>query len=230
MSYNSKEIGKICEFLTHTFLFGGLNAEQVFQLIENASVEIKAFSANDVIYSPSAFESKVGFVMQGECSVERHRADGVPIPLNTLSKYEPFGILSLFSCEEKFPTFVRAKKNTQVLFIGSNDVISAVKASSCVAMNVIHFLGGRIVFLNEKISTFSSDNIEQKLAKTILHEAKRQSLNSFPFNLKRTSESLNAGRASIYRAIDVLSEKGLIKYENKKIYITDLEGLKRISK
>ena len=52
---------------------------------------------------------------------------------------------------------------------------------------------------------------------------------SYLSNLK-TAKILNAGRASIYRAIENLEKLSLIKFENKKIYISDREGLERITK
>ena len=47
---------------------------------------------------------------------------------------------------------------------------------------------------------------------------------------KKASEAISSGRASVYRALELLSEAGIISYENKKIILHDPEGLERISK
>ena len=52
----------------------------------------------------------------------------------------------------------------------------------------------------------------------------------FSPNLTKIAKILNAGRASVYRAIDALEKLELIRFENKKIYISDLKGLERITK
>ena len=90
-------------------------------------------------------------------------------------------------------------------------------------------MSDRIEFLNKKIATFSADSVEEKFASFILSEVKRTNSMNFTLNLSKTAMSLNAGRASIYRAIEALEKLSLIKFENKKIYISDLEGLERIT-
>ena len=88
-------------------------------------------------------------------------------------------------------------------------------------------MSNKIAFLNKKISTFTSDTVEDKLAKFILHEYRRLGTVEIPFNCQRAAISINAGRASLYRAIASLSEAKIVKLENKKIYILDLKGLER---
>ena len=83
--------------------------------------------------------------------------------------------------------------------------------------------------LNKKIATFSADSVEEKFAFYILSEYQRTASLSFSLNLSKVAKTLNAGRASVYRAIDHLKSLSLIAFENKKIYISDLEGLERIS-
>ena len=85
-------------------------------------------------------------------------------------------------------------------------------------------------FLNKKIATFSSDTVEQKFSNFLLNESKMQDCLSLSLNISKIATTLNVGRASLYRAIDSLSESKIIELENKKIIISDLEGLERISK
>ena len=181
-------------------------------------------------YSPDEFKSKMGFVLDGSCVVERQRTDGVSIPLNQLSAGDAFGVISVFSDSGEFPTFIKAKKEATILFFDKSDVFYLVKNEPEIALNIIGFLGDRIAFLNNKISTFSADNTEQKVAKFLIYEVKKQGALSFDFNCKKTSEALNIGRASLYRAIDSLTQDGIVKLENKIINIPDLDGLERITK
>ena len=105
-----------------------------------------------------------------------------------------------------------------------------VKNEPEIAINIIYFLGNRIAFLNDKISTFSSDNTEQKVAKFLVYEVQKNDSLTFAFNCKKTSEALNIGRASLYRAIDSLTQRGILTLENKIINISDLDGLERTTK
>ena len=218
------------EFWTEVFLFRGISSDAVSEMLNSVFVEIKEVKSGDVIYSPLHFEQKVGFIVSGECVVERIRSEGENLQLNKLSPFDSFGILTLFSCSDGFPTQIRAKKETVVAFISKKDMLALIEMSPAVALNIIGFMGERISFLNDKISTFSSDNVEQKFANFLILEAKKQQNLSFDLNRKKTAEVINVGRASLYRAIDLFVKKGLVVFEDKKINIVDLDGLERISK
>ena len=97
-------------------------------------------------------------------------------------------------------------------------------------MNVIKFMSKKIRFLNEKVATFSSPTVEEKLCNYILAEYKKYGEREICFNCKKTADATSSGRASIYRAIGSLAERGIIKFESKKIFILDPYGLERNSK
>ena len=215
--------------LKNLFLFEGLDDSKLLEIEKSLSYSIVEYSSGEDIYSPSEFKQEIGFILDGECVVERTKKDG-RMPLNTLKKYASFGVLAAFSCDEVFPTSVRAKKNSHVLFISKDEIVLLIQNYPQISMNLINFMSERISFLNNKIATFSSDNVEQKLSNHLLNLIKATDSNELSLNLKRTSEQINSGRASLYRAIDSLVEKGLIKLENKKIYIIDRDGLERNSK
>ena len=192
--------------------------------------EVYEFEANESIFSPDDFDFKVGFIVQGECTVEKLKADGSSIPLNKLTRGDSFGILTLFSKSKEFPTLVRASKKASVMFLSKETVLELIKKHPQVSLSIISFMSDRIEFLNRKIATFSADSVEEKFAVYLLNEAKALNSASLTLNLSKTAKILNAGRASIYRAIDALEKLALIKLENKKIYITDLTRLERITK
>ena len=95
---------------------------------------------------------------------------------------------------------------------------------------MINFLAGRISFLNKKIATFSGTRVEDRLAAFLICEAEKHGESSFPFNCQKTAKEINAGRASVYRALSAFEDSGLISLVDKKIYIKDLQGLERITK
>lgn len=218
-------------FISDTFLFKNIDAEKIASLTDGLEISVRNYETGDLIYTHSEFDRSIGFVFDGECVVEKSRGEILPpIPLNKLKRFDSFGVLTIFSGASKYPTDVRARKASTVVFISEKDIRNLIQREPQTALNIIEFMANKIDFLNDKISTFSADNVEQKLSKFLLLEHRKYNSMTFDFNCKRTSESLNAGRASMYRAIDSLSGKGIIKLENKKIFISNLEGLERISK
>lgn len=216
-------------FLKNTFLFKGVTEEEISDLLRDIVLEEKNYSKGETIICPDGFERKLGIVLKGECLVARHASGGF-VPLNTIKASESFGILTVFSPREDFPTMVTAKKSVSVLFFSENEVRHLIESSPKVSMNIIEFFARKVSFLNDKIASFSGGSIEEKLAGYILEQQKRNNSLSFDFNKKKSSEALNCGRASLYRAISALESEGLISFENKKIIINDQKGLERILK
>ena len=215
---------------SEVFLFRSTPPDSLQEILNEIKVEIKEFEAGEKIYTPSDFENKVGFVLDGECIVEKIKCDGTSLPLNTLKQNDSFGILAVFSAEEKFPTQISAKKKARIAFLDKSTVIFLIRRSPDIALEVVSFMGQRIAFLNKKVSTFSADSVEEKFAIFLLSESKRQNSDEILLNLSKTAKALNFGRASVYRAIAALEKLSLIKFDNKKIYILNREGLERMTK
>lgn len=216
-------------FLKNTFLFKGISEDDIDFLLNDVKTEEKTYQRTELIFSPDEFERKLGFVLRGECLVGR-QSGGTFLPLNTLGEGDSFGILTVFSARDEFPTLIKSKGACTVLFFSAEEVHRLVAKSPEVSMNVIRFLARKISFLNDKITSFSGGSVEEKLAGYILEQRRKHNSLSFDFNKKKSAEALNCGRASLYRAIASLEEDGLISFENKKIIINDQNGLERILK
>lgn len=218
------------DYLSKTFLFRDVEGEKNSDIFSNISPYTKTYEKGEAVFSPDTKVKRLGFVISGECEVRRLRSDNTYVPLNKLKRYDSFGIISLFSENREFPTYVFSTQKCSVLFIDAKDVEYLIANDHRISVSIIKFLTNRIEFLNQKIATFSSAKVDEKLAHFILLEAKRLGCLEFEFNKKRSAEAISSGRASLYRAMDALTEKELITYDSKKIYIKDLDGLERMSK
>jgi CRP-like cAMP-binding protein len=216
-------------FLKKTFLFKGLDEDDIVCLLKNVSIEEKSYQRTDVIYSPSDFEKKIGFVYSGKCTVGR-QSGGSVVPLNVIKEYDSFGIVTVFSDRDEFPTMVKANIPSTIIFFSAEDIRALVRRDSRIAVNVIKFLTAKINFMNDKVAAFSGGCVEEKLASYLLGLKRKYDSSEFDFNKKKSAEALNCGRASLYRAIASLESGGYVSFENKKIHIIDPEGLERISK
>ena len=216
------------DFLKDTFLFRGMDKAELDRLILESAPQIVSYKRGDLVYS-SADDSKVGFILNGMCEIRRTKSDGSRTVLNVISEKDSFGILSVFSGED-FPTQIFALRNCDILYFTEEQIKQFVNNNLQISQNLINFLVSRVNLLNKKIATFSGTRVEDRLAAFLLYQADVYASLSFPINYLKTAEEINAGRASVYRALAALEESGLIKIDNKKIYITDLKGLERITK
>lgn len=215
------------EFCPHIFPFKDISPVRFSEYLVNIHPDVRVFTRGQTVFDPRADIQKIGFVVSGECEVVRVTHDGAEYPMNLLRPYDSFGVLSLFSERVALPSIVRTRKKSEILFIKRSDVMYLIRESREIALNFITFLSGRVVFLSEKVATLSCDSAEEKVASYLFVEYKKVGNVSFTFNCKQASEKLRLSRASIYRALDALSERGIVHYEDKQITIISLKGLER---
>lgn len=220
---------EIIEFASELFPFKNLKEKTLSLIFSEIKYSVSTFQKGDTVFSKESYRKTVGFVMEGECEVEKKRSDGDLIPLNSLPKYASFGILSLFSPEAEFPTIIAAVRPSKILFIDGSDMLSIIRKYPTVSMNVVTFLAGRIAFLNKKIETFSGRSTMEKLATYLIAKYKENGSETTVTRTKLSAE-IGVGRASLYRDLDYFESNGLIKTEQKKIIIICPEGLERILK
>ena len=217
------------DFASSRFLFEGISDTVIEGILDSPGVELRSFTRGETIYSPTEYEKKLGFVASGKCEVKITKNDSPPTVLNTLGIRDAFGVLAVFSDCTEYPTEIIASKNSEILFISKEWALSLVNKYPEIAMNVIRFLSGRISYLNNQLATFSGTRVEHRLA-SYLFRLYQNHGEEFDFNCKRASEAINAGRASVYRALDVLSTEGIISHGAKQIKIINPSKLKENTK
>ena len=218
------------EYIRGSFLFEGVRDEVIDKCLANSVFEIIRYHRKDPIYTPSSFEHKIGIILEGKCRVNRLRCGCSPLPLNTLYPGDSFGVLAMFTGREEFPTEIVAEKDSVIAYISQESFEKMILLSGEISLNVIRFLANRINFLCDKVSSFSSDNVEQKLARYLVSLSQSTGCHELKFNKKAAAESLNTGRTSLYRALQSFAENGIIKINEKTITILDYDSLERITK
>ena len=163
--------------LKESFLFCGLDEDELRKLIFDNPPEIYEIKRGETVYS-SEDGAKVGFLLSGRCEVCIDKSDGSKTLINTLLPGGSFGLLSVFS-EAEFPTRIYAAVNSEVAFFCEAKIRHFVNSNSQISTNLINFLANRISFLNRKILTFSGTRVVDRLAAYLVCEAEKYSSNSF---------------------------------------------------
>ena len=222
-------IRKDYSVLKNLFMFSGLGDEALCRIYSSVKLTTQAFSKGETIFDKAHYEKRIGFVLSGECKVMRRRNKSDSVELNRISKYGSFGILSLFTPNAEFPTEIVASKNCTVLFIEAEDVQTLISEYREISLAVIGFLAQKVAFLNRKLATFSNKCVEDKLT-AYLRQAYEKHGDELCISMAELSREADIGRASLYRMLSSLEEKGIIKAEPKKIVFINPEGLERIKK
>ncbi len=95
-----------------------------------------------------------------------------------------------------------------------------------VGRSYIAYLSGRIRFLTRKIDALTAGSTERKLARFLLSRA-GEGLDEVACSSAGLAKRLGVSRASLYRAYDALSARGLIRREGKRIRLLDAAGLEQ---
>lgn len=199
-------------FLSETFLFSDFSENEILDLPCKIDPTSVACEKGERIEITRSGEEKIAFVLSGECEVMSER-----LVLNTLKKGDSFGILSIFS-NEPYPTAIVAKKNSRILFLTKETLLQLINCSPKISFNVIRFLSGRVSFLNRKVATLGSASVEEKCVH-LLKDLFQKFGAVIPFPISSMARKLGVGRASLYRALESLTEKGILRHEDTCVHI-----------
>lgn len=153
------------------------------------------------------------------------------VVLRTFEKGDTFGLSSVFSeqdCEYEKISRIYAKSTCRVLFITDTSLSSLLESDKAVMYNYIRFLTGRIRFLNKRISCFTAGSAERRLAlylDTLAEDSENNEAVNINVSLGTVASLLDIGRASLYRAIDCLTEDGFIQKKGKCFIIKDRKSM-----
>ena len=205
-----------------------------FSLFENASSGviklalsgddcfIKVFNSGEAIYGTDDTKGAIGIILRGKAEV--FSADpGKDVLLRTISVGDMFGVSKLFGKADSLSTRVISKGGTRVLYISGEALSQMLENDKTIMYNYIRFMEDRIRFLNEKIMYFTAGSTERRLA-LYLASLNKKSIR-LSISLTDLANTLDVGRASLYRAFDKLNEDGYIIKSEKIILIMNREEM-----
>lgn len=201
-------------------LFSGLDIGQI-ALLSSYSERRKYTRGQKV-----AQDNGISIVISGSLAVFSSE-NGKNNILNILLSGEPFGFASLYSVEGDALTVIKAREKSEVLFIPTKAIEEIAAADGGFGIKLIRILAEKVRFLNRKIDSFLSQGSEEKLMKYLLSCPRRENGSViWEGNMSLVADKLGIARASLYRALSILSEHGIIEKNKKEIRIlkADFKG------
>lgn len=209
------------ELLTRCFLFAEIPPDELPDLFTALSPE--RYPAGAVIYSRTEFRRAMGVVLSGRLAALK----GKDLLLNTLVPGDCFGVAALFCPAEDYVTTVKTKEPSELVFLDHEWLTGLFRKYPQAAVAYIAFLSQRIRFLNRKIDSFTAPTAQEALYRHFLETA-REGKVEVSGGYSQLARTLNIGRASLYRALDMLEEEGRISREGKTVYLlTETESISK---
>lgn len=208
-------------------LFDGCEGEEIRGFLNESGVKVYYFTGRQIL--PHEIRSeRWGIVLSGSVRIYSGAESEGKLLLNVVGVSQPFDIASLAGCRSnRVMSEISAAGKCRVAVIGAMEPTALMKEYPIIAANVMKFFCGRIAFLNRKIHTLSRGTAERKLADFLLSEFTTDS-GKPEVTVKSCAElavRLNLSRASLYRALGILEQSGMISRSGKVIELTDLNAL-----
>ena len=220
----------LCEqfpILSRVSLFEVASAAHVDRSFSNQDFSLCSFGAGEVVYSSKQTGVRVGVLLSGDAEIYTAGGDTHAL-LKTAKAGEIFGIANLYADDTAFPTVIRAKGAVQVLFFSGDAFCRFIETDPSVLSFYLGLLSKKIVYLNRKIATFTAGSAEQRLAIFLL-ENHTNGVFEPPYSMETLAKLLGLGRASLYRAIEKLTDLSLLSHRNGCFYLSNVEALRTFS-
>ena len=197
--------------------------EKISSFIPENSVTEHSFAAGSEIISPDMTDIPVGFLLEGSATVGS-TDDGKRVLIRTVGAGAVFGVATLYSADQPFPTKISAKTPCKILFIPRVAMKALIENDSGANKEFLAFLSNRIVYLNKKINAFTAGSAERRLS-LFLSDNETDGICSLDISMSALADMLDIGRASLYRALDRLTEDGFIERADKTIIVKNKKSM-----
>lgn len=193
-------------------------------LIEN-EVEIEEYKKNEIIYGKNSFRKAIGIILKGNARVVKTESGAI---ISTLKQGSIFGCVSFFATKDYYVNDIISAGECKVIYISKDSCEKLLKTDENFALEFIKYLSDRLYFLNTRIDSFTASTTECKVISYLLSKFEAENTSEITLSMSRLAQSVNIARASVYRAIQDLCDRGLIKKENKTIVIINAEKLREL--
>ncbi len=209
--------------LKNTVIFRDADIASVTKYITESDFCVRNFGSGDEICTPEDREVPVCILLDGNAQISSSDCSR-SVLLKTVSSGAVFGIATLYSADEPFPTKIKAKTACRALFINASAVRALIENDKGAAVGFMKFLSNRIVYLNKKINSFTAGCAERRLS-LFLADNESDGVYSAEVSISALADMLDIGRASLYRAFDKLEAEGFIEKKDKVIIIKNKQAM-----
>ncbi len=173
---------------------------------------VAEFATGETVFPQPQTDGCLCVLLQGRAKVYANAscADQAAL-LRTMDAGAVFGVHCVFGGDMSPQSRIVAQAACRVLLIPAALWESILTAHPETMANYVRFLAQRIQFLNRKIRYLTAGSAERRLALYLLSEIPEEGV---PVKLELSAVSLadllDLGRASLYRAMDRLTEDGFL--------------------
>jgi CRP-like cAMP-binding protein len=209
-------------------LFEGTAEAFIMKVLGDDRSRLLVLEKGDIVFDVYDYRRTLGLVLSGSIAVTK--PPSTRYAMNTLWPGDLFGAADLYDEDAAVVTVLTAQSPCRVVFFSRDLLETLVFGEKAAALNYIRFLTGRVRFLNEKIRGLVSDSAEEALKHYLAGNADSGRIVHLDGSMSKLADTLNIGRASLYRAFDALENSGSIRKNGREVHIIKLDETSEIER
>ncbi len=215
--------------LKRCILFKDIKYEDFSNFLNMSNYTIKKYPEGNVVVIEGSNCEGLGILLEGLLEVQTFYPSGKLLTFSQLRPVEIFGEAILFSKVNKFPVTIGAIKDSKIMFIKKEDLISCLTNCHKFMENFLELLSNKLLILNKKVKMLSLESIRKKIENFLMEEYKKQRSNIIKVSLSRKemAEQMGIQRPSLSRELIKMRKEGIIEFDKKAITIKDIGVLSK---
>ena len=183
---------------------------------------MRRYARGSELCSPASFRKELAIVLSGQILVTK---GGGELVVSALSPGDLYGAAALFNDEPDYVSTLTAKSTASVLAFSQETVQQLIDTQPVFRRSYIRYLSCRIRFLSGKIDALIQGSGEKKLRAWLVSQMDARSEILLTCSMTELAARLNIGRASLYRELQKLEERGALVRKGKRILVRDPDAL-----
>lgn len=222
------------EALKNIPLFSELNTGQLEQITHISKLE--KYSKNKLLFLEG--DSYRGFyiMLEGSVKIYKTSPEGKEVILHIIKPTFPFADVPLFE-GGSYPANAQTLEDSIILFIAKDEFMNLILKNPEIIIKITAGFAKRLRLMGNQLEDITLKEVSNRLAKYILDEVKRNGTDKLPEPFLKLTISkstiaslLGTITETLSRTFKKLQNENVIQVEGKKIFVTDFNHLKKLSK
>lgn len=220
----------IGELLKNCVIFDHLSAEEISSILSKITYCIKAYSRNEVIFSPHQLSDTLGIILDGRVDVQKIFASGKAVTVNRRGNFDLIADASLFANIDYYPSTIIACEDCHILLISKPNLMKLFSLDERIISKFLQSVSNRVLALNNIIEILSLSSVTAKISYYLITQYKKHSSSTIylEFTKKSLAEHLNVSRPTLSRELKNMQDMGIISFNKRTIKIYDLDRLEEL--